>query len=118
MTLKEALDYCDTYKPNSITIETKVIWITEVDKIVYNDILSRADENEYESPSYSAENQDAELFTPSPYDGIYFYYLSAKIDTINGEYGSYNNNIALYNSLLKDFAVYYRQNHRPKKWGV
>lgn len=116
MTLQEAIEYCDTLKPNSIEKKIKVGWITEVDGIVFNDILSRTHDNLFEPRGYN-EDDDVELFVPSPYNGLYFYYLSAKIDAVNGEYGSYNNNTALYNSVLSDFAVYYRQNHMPKKWG-
>lgn len=50
-----------------------------------------------------------ELFLQAPYDEIYCYYIMARIDFLNQEYEAFNNEVALYQKLIKDFQNVYAQ---------
>jgi hypothetical protein len=58
-----------------------------------------------------AEDKDAELLVPSPYDNIYETYIYAMIDWHNREFKAYNNTFSMYNEAWKDFANWYKQNN-------
>jgi hypothetical protein len=49
---------------------------------------------------------DATLLIPHPFDKLYLPYLQAKVYYEAGEFGQYQNYMALYNEYLDDFAVY------------
>jgi hypothetical protein len=66
-------------------------------------------------PGYGEdEDLSTVLLVPAPYDDIYVRWLEAQIDYTNGEYGKYNNSIAMYNAAYTAFANYYNRTHMPK----
>lgn len=113
MKLKDMLDKVDRLKPNNMDTQDKIDFVNELDEKVHNEIFLRAADYDGEFIKHE-EDIDSELLVSSPYDVIYLYYLSAQVDYQNSEIASYNNNIALYNSEYKDFAAFYRRNHRPR----
>jgi hypothetical protein len=117
MKLKNLLDKIDRLKPNSVDEQDKIDWINEIDERVYNDIYLKAEDYLGEFIPLVKGDEEKEVLIPSLYSEIYYYYLAAKIDFVNDEIASYNNNMALYNSMYTDFAAYYRRNHVPKQTG-
>lgn len=115
MTLKEALDWIDRLVPNNMESGDKVKFISDVDERAHLDIYSRARDytGVYTRYQETADN-NKELLIPHPYDSMYLYYISAQIDFFNKEIASYNNNMALYNTMWDDFAAFYRRNNYPK----
>jgi hypothetical protein len=53
------------------------------------------------------------LIVEHPYDDIYIKWLEAQIDYANGEYGKYNNSIAMFNTAYEAYAKYYNRTHMP-----
>lgn len=114
-TFEELLSTVNRLKPNTVDDEDKFGWINDVEAQVYEKVYSRAADTTF---TYSAKawdtDQAAALLIPYPYSEMYMYYLFAKIDLMNGEIGSYNNNMTLFKDGLDEFAAYYRRNHLPK----
>jgi hypothetical protein len=54
-----------------------------------------------------------ELLIPHPYDEVYIRWLESQIDYANGEYGKYNNSMAMYNTAYVAFQNYYNRTHMP-----
>jgi hypothetical protein len=90
-------------------------WINDIETMAVNRVYSKADGNTitFDVPYVKDANNDAELLIGIPYTDIYRHYLSAQIDQVNDEIGSYNNNMILYNSVFSEFAADYRKNHKP-----
>ena len=56
---------------------------------------------------------DTVLLVPAPYDDVYIRWLEAQIDYANGEYGKYNNSMALYNTAYATYERYYNRTNMP-----
>lgn len=96
--------------------KAKTQWISEVEGIVIDEILNRAEGNEIEFEKYDYD-RDCEkvLRVPDRFNDLYLNYLYAKIDFNNAEYTRYNNSVMMYNAAYEAFAGYYRRNHMPKQ---
>lgn len=116
MKVKEILDKVNRLKINSVDDIDKLDWINDLDGLVHKDILLRAEDYTGEFAPYTVDDLEKTVLVTFPYEEIYIHYLSAKIDLINGEIASYNNNIALFNDMYEKFAAYYRRMHVPKGW--
>ena len=55
-----------------------------------------------------------ELLVSTPHDDIYIRWLEAQIDYANGEYGKYQNAMAMFNAAYSNYERYYNRNHMPK----
>ena len=108
MTVMDAIGRADTAKPNCYSQEEKRRWLSVLDGVIRKEIVDTHEGAE------STENADGELLVPHPYDEIYLYWLEARIDYANGEYGKYNNSISLFNAAFEAYEKYYRRTHMPK----
>lgn len=115
MTIMDALYRTDELKPNSYTQTQKIKWLSTLDGIVKSEIIDTHEGGEGIVFNGYSENADlsTELLIPAPYDDIYLRWLEAQIDYSNGEYGKYNNSIAMYNTAYAAFQNYYNRNHMP-----
>lgn len=114
MTVSEAIVKIDTLKPNEFTKEEKYRWLSLLDGNIKQQIIDtheKADVSEF--AEYSPEGEDRTLLVPAPYDDIYIHWLEAQIDYYNGEYGKYNNSMAMYNTDYTEFKNYYNRTHMP-----
>ena len=111
MTLSNVIAFVDGIKPNAFTPEQKTAWVNEVEGYVMTDIflLAPTEYKEYTWP----EDQNTVLLVPDPHCKIYHAYLSAMIDFANGEYGKYNNELAMYNEFCGEFMRWYADRYRP-----
>lgn len=115
MTIREAIDTADRLKPNAYSEEDKLRWLSELDNIVYTEIIrSHEGGKEAEFDGYKAGTKwETVLLIPEPYCECYLYYIFAKIDLLNGEYSAYNNRLASFDSIYKAFAAEYTRTHMP-----
>ena len=116
MTLAEAIQRCDTLKPNSYTEPEKVEWLSRLDERIKIEVIDTHEGSE--DIEFEKYTEDTNLFTtvllvPSPYDELYLYWLQAQIDYNNGEINKYNNNISMFNSAYSGFTAYYNRTHKP-----
>lgn len=116
MTIAELIAECDKNKPNAYDEKTKTQWISEVEGIVIDEILNKAEGNEIEFEKYDYDRDGGKaLRVPDRFNDLYLNYLYAKIDFNNAEYTRYNNSVMMYNASYDSFAGYYRRNHMPKQ---
>ena len=116
MTIMEALHRIDTIKPNSYGQAEKKKWLSTLDGIIKREIIDAHEGGE--DVVFNGYTEDTDLTTtllvPAPYDEIYLFWLEAKINYWNGEYGKYNNSIEMYNEAYSAYAKYYTREHMPK----
>lgn len=115
MELGKMIAMIDQMKPNQYTKEVKTKWLSEVEKTVVDEILNMScgEENIFDGYDYN-KDMEKELMLPDSRLDIYQYYLFAKIDYMNSELERYNNDLAMYYSVLEDYAKHYRRTHRQK----
>lgn len=113
MTIQKLMEQIYETKPNGFAEQRLTDWLNEIESMIYTRILERAKDGPAESVKAYDYPADAEqeLLLPLPYTGIYLYYIYAQIDFANGDMNRYNNDVAMYNALYKDFADCYLHNH-------
>lgn len=116
MKLDKLLQRIDQQKPNAYTRQEKIAWVNSLEGMVKVKIIDTHEQEEGEEielHEYTDDDGDAELLVPAPYDDIYLYWLEAKIDYANAEYGKYNNSMAMYNNLWSEYSRDYNRKHLP-----
>lgn len=120
MTVQDAIERANDMRAgNSASDDLKTKWLSEIDHIIYNDVIKThhiTDENlkKYDSQKFEAyEDCSAELIAVAPYDVLYIYWLMAQIDLKASELNKYNNSLALFKESLKDYKAWYNRTHMP-----
>lgn len=110
MTVEKVLRLSDEIKPNSLSTELKLHYITELEGIIQSDVMLIA------SPDmivYGEDDLSAELLVKPPHDKLYIEYLTAMIDFAHGEYNKYNNTITRFNTDLAAYTAWYASRFHP-----
>lgn len=115
MTISEAIDMLDNLMPNAYTQEDKVSWLSQIDGLIYNSIISTHEGAEDISfKGYDIETPTCtELLVCAPYDEIYYLWMESRVNYLNGELLKYNNSIARYNDLFQTYNSWYNRNYMP-----
>lgn len=114
MKIIEAINKLDNSKPNTYTTPEKIAWLSELDGRIKKEIIDTHEAaEEITFNGYTDNDTDTELLVPSPYDDIYIRWLEAYVDYSNGEYGKYNNSMAMFNAKYSSYEKYYNRNHMP-----
>ena len=115
MTIMEAINHIDAVKPNSYSQVEKIKWLSTLDGTVKCEIIDTHEGGEevtfngYDSKTPLTQK----LLIPHPHDDVYIKWLEAQIDYANGEYGKYNNSMAVFNTTYTAFANHYNRTHMP-----
>ena len=114
MTVQQAIERANEMRcGNSASDEMKIRWLSELDGMIYNDVIKRHKGNESRTmPEYTSDNTNAELIVEAPYNVLYVYYLMAQIDLAASEINKYNASVSLYNTALGNYKNWYRRNHQ------
>ena len=99
MTAQDAISWVDGKKHNVYSREDKLFWLGQVEKMAAG--LHARCGREEGMPQVEPETV---LSIPAPYDDIYLRWLEAQIDYANQEYMKYNNAMALFTALWKEYA--------------
>lgn len=120
MTIMEAISRIDILKPNSYTEKEKILWLSTLDGIIKKEIIDKHEGHETVTfEGYTGDSlTTTELLVPPPYDDIYLKWLEMQMDYTNGEYGKYNNSMAVYNAAYEAYSKYYTRNHMPISKGT
>ena len=110
MTPNKAIEIIDGLKPNSYSDEDKLRWINELDGMVQRLVIQADEIKQYSYP----EDLNKELLIPAPFENVYTYYLEAKIDYHNREYGNYNNSTLMFESQFTEYKKWYIRENRAK----
>lgn len=115
MTIAEAIQSIDNYKPNTYSEMDKIQWLSKLDGVVKMEIVDTHENGENVPFNGYDENTplDTELIAKAPYDDIYTSWLESRIDYANGEYAKYNNSITVFNTAYSSFASAYNREHMP-----
>ena len=116
MTIREALETVDRLKPNQYGSEDKLRWLSELDGVVYREILQLYAPQPPVFAGYAPQTDldGTELLIGWPYDEIYRWYLEMKIDDANGETAKYNNSAAKYNMYYQAYQNACSRAHMPR----
>ena len=116
MTIIEAINRIDSFKPNTYIQTDKIKWLSNLDGIIKAEIIDTHEGSEAVIfNGYDTDTAlDTVLLVPAPYDDIYLKWLEAQIDYVNGDTAKYNNSMTMYNSAYSAFARYYNRTHMPK----
>lgn len=116
MTIMEALYRIDEVKPNSYSQAEKIKWLSSLDGMIKSEIIDTHEGGEGVVFNGYGEDEDLtkKLLVDAPYDDIYLRWLETQIDYANGEYGKYNNSIAMYNATFSAYEKFYNRTHMPK----
>lgn len=115
MTIMDALYRIDEVKPNSYSQAEKMKWLSTLDGVIKSEIIDTHEGGEGVVFNGYDESSDLSttLLVPAPYDDIYLRWLETQIDYANGEYGKYNNSMAMYNTAYTAYANHYNRTHMP-----
>ena len=111
MKVKDVLDQVNTLKPHPYSAETLVQWLSECEGMAQTRVMLQSP---VELVQYSwPESQEWELLVDPPHDKLYVSYLLAMIDYHNGEYGKYQNSMAMFNAQFSEFSRWFATVYRP-----
>lgn len=121
MTIEKVIGLVDDLKPNQLTEEQKIQWLSQLDYRIFREILLKHEKDPAMPEEFSGYDADTaggtELLAPPPYDEIYRWYLEMQIDLANMELEKYNNSAALYNNAWGEFARMWHREHMPRADG-
>ena len=118
MTLQEALDQLDEMKPNMMSRKLKVKYLTEIEQLIYDEIVMRHEHPELMGgkPVYNEDSDDGTvLIIPDPYSSVYLYWLMTKVDIQNQEDARYNIDRQHFESAYDTMSDWYTREHMPKQ---
>ena len=122
MRVQDAIEKADRLRPNRFSDMEKIEWLSILDGQVYDEVISRYEENvDVVFDGYDEEHMNEDLLIPDTYAKVYVDYLMAQIDFYNRDMGMYNNQIAVFSNGYQDFKNWYIRNHmpmQPKRTGV
>ncbi len=114
MNLRETIESFDNQKANTVSLETKIKWLSQLDYKIFSDILSDRIGGEF--LGYNAQTSlETSLLAPEEYGDIYILYLNMKTDYKNGEIGRYNNSAMLYNRAYMEMSDFINRKNAVKK---
>ncbi len=114
MTIQQAIHRLDTLHPNAYSMAEKIRWLSAVEGLIYNGVHAH---HENPPPAFQGFHSETPLSTTllayEPYDLLYHHYLEGQMLYAAGETQGYNNAMALYNRLLREFQRHYHATHKP-----
>lgn len=119
MTIGKALEIIDRLKPNRFKREDKVRWISELDALIWQELITTHEGSTGSAfPGYPEDASDnTELLVKFPNDSLYLRYLESQIDLHNQEITKYNNSRQLFNNAYLTYTDWYNRTHMPKQGG-
>ena len=114
MTVKECVQYVDEVRPNAFPTEAKIAWVSQVEGRIAAEIFQMAPAELKQFIYRTAmDDGDKELLVDPPYDDIYTAYLTAKVDTKNGEFNRLSTAAQAFNRLWDEFAAFIANQYDP-----
>ena len=104
----------EIHYPDSMLLQ----FLNEVEGKVQTEVLMIAPED---TVRYGADDLTSEMIVTAPHDKLYYVYLMAMIDFVNGEYDRYTNSMNLANAHITEWAAWYNRTHRrgkPEELGI
>lgn len=112
MTLNEVIQHVNEIKPNAFPESAKIRWLSQLEGRIASEIFLMAPA-ELQQFRYSAEDKDHELLVSPPYDDIYVAFLTAKVDSKNGEFNKLSTAAQAYNRQWDELSAYIGNLYNP-----
>lgn len=114
MTVEECVRFVDDTKPNAFPEDVKVIWVGQIEGRIANEImlLAPAELKRFHFTSMLEDGQK-ELLVDAPYDDIYTAYLTAKVDSKNGEFNKLSTAAQSFNRIWNEFSAWFAGMYNP-----
>lgn len=109
MILAKALEIFDRERDNSLSVEHKTEWISQLDSRISSEILKPRGVENFEGYN-SVTSPDTVLLAPDEYGEIYSLYMNMRLDYVNGEIGRYNNSAMLFNRMYMELFDFINRN--------
>lgn len=140
MTIGECIAQVDLLRPNAATEREKIAWCWELEAQLRHEFYPRylpEEPNIPEEPEFPVDPEEgdapaetepepekpqedhgpsrATMLTGSgPYEGMYLFYLAAKIDLANQELEAYSLDITVGRQYLDEYRKDYHRTHTPR----
>lgn len=113
MTIQKAIDIAIALRPGAFEEDDALRWLNEIDHQLYLEVvLTHENPGGITYTEHTADNKEANLLVPAPYDKLYPSYLRAKADEQFGEDG-YNVSASIFNEQMNEFRRYYNRTYMP-----
>ena len=101
MTLAKAIEKFDFQRSNSVTLERKIEWLSQLDYKIFSEITEPRGDDEFKGYT-ELTSLDTKLKAPAEYGEIYSIYMNMKLDYMNGEIARFNNSAMIFNRMYKE----------------
>lgn len=115
MTIKKIIELVDRQKPNQYDDADKIHWLSQMDYMVYREVIATHEGGAESFDGYTASDADTEVLGGDEFADMYVKWLYAMIDFANQEIDRYSNSMIMFNSLYADFGNAYNRTHMPKQ---
>ncbi len=109
MTLMQAIENFDSERANSVSIERKITWISQLDYKISTELLEPRGAGKFAGFTEMTP-LETELKAPEEYKEIYPLYMNMKLDYMNGEIARFNNSTLLFNRMYKEMGDFINRN--------
>ncbi len=114
MTINEAVAKVSALIGESLSRNTIIEWISEIENTVINEIAATHEGMEYNTEIITPETDgDRVLFVPDPYSVLYVNYLIMKCDDILYDIDRYMTSAARFSASYSSFADWYNRTFMP-----
>ncbi len=107
MTIHTCINLVDAMAPNGVEPLVKLRFLGEVEGKVKVELLGESPEASIPFDETTAET--TELCVPHPYDQLYWLYLMAMMDYVNGDTARYENGAALFNIAYQNYGKWLKR---------
>ena len=112
MTIREAITLADAQKPNQVSKELKIRWLSELDGRVMCEIISPKGEERF--AGYAATtSEETVLKVPYPYDAVYPAWIAMHVSRVNGETARCNDYADVCEEHLDGFRRFWARTVKP-----
>lgn len=113
MTIAEAINRVDEIQPNTISYNTKVAWLSQLDGELWANVCCHYMDNEHPvCPKYDEiTDGDTVLVVGHPFEELYVYFLQAKIFYAYEEYAKFNTAMAMHERDRASWRNHYNNTH-------
>lgn len=116
MTIGEVIGEVDKLMPNIIDNETKIAWLTRLDRQIQDEIIDTHEKPEgYKEPDFEQYGMETELIVDELHVDLYIAYLKMRISLAQVESERYAMESTNYNNMYITFRDYYNRKHRPMR---
>lgn len=114
MTVEECITLVDAVKPNAFPDDAKVAWLGQIEGRIASEIflMAPAELRRFRFRTIE-EDRFKELLVDPPYDDIYIAYLTAKVDSKNGEFNKLSTAAQSFNRIWNEFSAYIANMYEP-----